>query len=49
MDFVATRPQRELWLERKTPVGVRDYVGERNARSLDGLPAFDGAVSPASP
>ena len=49
MDFVAPRPQRELWLERKTPVGVRDYVRERNDRSLDGLPAFDEAVSPASP
>jgi hypothetical protein len=49
MDFLATRPQRELWLERKTPVGVRDYVRERNDRSLDGLPAFDEPVSPASP
>ena len=49
LDFVAERPQRGLWLERKTPDGVRDYVRERNGRSLDGLPAFDGSVSPASP
>jgi hypothetical protein len=48
LDFVAERPQRELWLERKTPDGVRAYVRERNDRSLDGLPAFDGSVSPAS-
>jgi len=47
LDYVGDRPQRELWLERKTPDGVRDYVRERNERSLDGLPAF-GEVSPAS-
>jgi hypothetical protein len=40
LDFVGTRPQRELWLERKSPEGVRDYVRERNAESIDGLPAF---------
>jgi hypothetical protein len=40
MDFVAERPQRELWLERKGGDGVRDYVREKNASSIDGLPAF---------
>ena len=40
MDFVAERPQRELWLERKRGDGVRDYVREKNASSIDGLPAF---------
>jgi len=40
MEFVATRPQRELWLERKGEQGTRDYVAERNAVSIDGLPAF---------
>lgn len=40
MDFVGIRPQRELWLDRKGPDGVRDYVHEVNARSIDGLPAF---------
>jgi hypothetical protein len=42
MDFVGTRPQRELWLERKGEQGLRDYVDERNATSIDGLPAFAG-------
>jgi hypothetical protein len=41
MEFVATRPQRELWNERKGEQGLRDYVVERNAVSIDGLPAFD--------
>ncbi len=40
MELVATRPQRDLWLERKGEQGVRDYVAERNAASIDGLPAF---------
>ncbi len=40
MEFVAERPQRELWLERKGDSGVRDYVQEKNAASIDGLPAF---------
>ena len=40
MEFVATRPQRDLWLERKGEDGMRDYVRERNAASIDGLPAF---------
>jgi hypothetical protein len=40
MEFVATRPQRDLWLERKGEQGLRDYVAERNAVSIDGLPAF---------
>ena len=41
MDFVDTRPQREAWLARKGEQGVRDYVREQNAVSIDGLPAFD--------
>jgi hypothetical protein len=40
MEFVATRLQRDLWLDRKGEQGVRDYVEERNAVSIDGLPAF---------
>jgi len=40
LEFVAERPQRELWLERKGEAGVRDYVREKNAASIDGLPAF---------
>jgi hypothetical protein len=40
MEFVGARPQREKWLESKGADGVRDYVRERNAVSIDGLPAF---------
>jgi hypothetical protein len=43
MEFVGARPQRERWLEQKGPDGLREYVRERNARSIDGLPAFAGA------
>jgi Pyridoxamine 5'-phosphate oxidase len=46
MDFLGTRPQRELWLARKGPQGVRDYVRDENARSIDGLPAFGDADAP---
>src|SRR5579862_3099552 len=34
MEFVAARPQRELWLDRKGEQGLRDYVAERNAVSI---------------
>jgi hypothetical protein len=44
MEYVGERPQRELWLDRKRPDGVREYVRERNAESIDGLPAVDVAV-----
>ena len=40
LEFVAERPQRGLWLERKGDDGVRDYVREKNGESIDGLPAF---------
>jgi predicted pyridoxine 5'-phosphate oxidase superfamily flavin-nucleotide-binding protein len=40
MEFVGERPQREKWLASKGAAGVRDYVRERNAESIDGLPAF---------
>jgi hypothetical protein len=39
LEYVGERPQRELWLERKGPDGIRDYVRDRNATSLDDLPA----------
>ena len=42
MEYVGERPQRALWLDRKGPDGVRDYVRDRNAESIDGLPAFSG-------
>ena len=40
MEYVGERPQRALWLERKGADGVRDYVRDKNALSLDGLPAL---------
>lgn len=40
MEYVAERPQRALWLDRKGADGVRDYVREHNAESIDGLPAL---------
>ena len=43
MEYVGGRPQRELWLDRKGEQGVRDYVRERNAASIDSLPALDSA------
>ena len=40
MDYVGERPQRDAWLRSKGEDGIRTYVEERNAESLDGLPAF---------
>jgi hypothetical protein len=42
MEYVGERPQRDAWNAHKGPGGLRDYVAERNAVSIDGLPAFDG-------
>lgn len=41
MEFVGERPQREAWLASKGAEGVREYVGEKNAFSIDGLPAVE--------
>jgi hypothetical protein len=41
MEFVGERPQRDAWLASKGAAGVRQYVGEKNAVSIDGLPAVD--------
>jgi hypothetical protein len=40
MKLAGLRSQRERWLVQKGPEGLRDYVRERNAESIDGLPAF---------
>jgi len=46
MRFEAHRPQTARWVETKLrkegPDAMRRYVEERNGRSIDGLPAFDG-------
>jgi hypothetical protein len=44
MEFVAERPQRARWVAAKGPAGLRDYVAEKNAASIDGLPAVDQMV-----
>ena len=43
MEYVGERPQRDLWIDRKGDDGLRDYVREKNAVSIDGLPALDPA------
>lgn len=57
MEYAGERPQREAWLASIGADGVRAYVTEKNATSIDGLPAVpseprrihpDRASSPAS-
>ena len=48
----ATRPQYPAWAETKVRKGgeraLDEYVAEKNARSIDGLPAVDvGDLEPA--
>jgi hypothetical protein len=40
MEYTGERPQREAWLRHKGADGLREYVRERNAESIDGMPAF---------
>lgn len=40
MDLVATRPTMDEWVERKGPDGLAAYRAEKNAVSIDGLPAL---------
>jgi hypothetical protein len=42
MEYVAERPQRDAWLAKKGPDGLREYVAEKNAVSIDGLRALGG-------
>jgi hypothetical protein len=39
LEYVGERPQREAWVASKGADGLRDYVAEKNAVSIDGLPA----------
>jgi hypothetical protein len=43
MEYVGERPQRAAWLAKKGESGVRAYVRDKNAVSIDGLPALDGS------
>jgi predicted pyridoxine 5'-phosphate oxidase superfamily flavin-nucleotide-binding protein len=52
MEHVSARPQYAAWAETKVrkggPRALEDYVAEKNARSIDGLPAVDaGDLEPA--
>jgi hypothetical protein len=40
MDLVGERPMLDDWAERKGPDGLVDYRSEKNAASIDGLPAL---------
>ncbi len=42
-EYAGERPQRALWLDRQGAEGIRTYVRERNAASIDGLPALTPA------
>ena len=45
MSYEGERPHMEAWAEKKLRVGgegaIADYMAEKNAVSIDGLPAFD--------
>lgn len=47
MEFVADRDIMRPWAEKKGEDGLVAYRAEKNARSLDGLPALDPAPDPA--
>jgi hypothetical protein len=40
LEFRAQRPQLSAWASRKGPEGLRGYQREKNATSIDGLPAL---------
>ena len=42
MEYVGERTQRDAWLASKGEDGLRAYVDEKNAVSIDGLPAVAG-------
>ncbi|WP_412539866.1 pyridoxamine 5'-phosphate oxidase family protein [Longispora sp. K20-0274] len=50
MDFVSDRDMLESWANKRTPEKLVDYRTERNAVSIDGLPAYPvaGADVPVS-
>jgi hypothetical protein len=46
MAFEGQRPHMQAWADKKLRVGgqgaIDDYIAEKNAESIDGLPALDG-------
>ena len=45
MEYQEERPTLAQWASRKGDAGLRDYRAERNATSIDGLPALAGEQS----
>jgi hypothetical protein len=43
MEYAGERPQRDAWVARTGAEGLRAYVGEKNATSIDGLRAIDAS------
>ncbi len=48
MDLRGERPLLNEWSDKKTPDGLVRYRAERNAVSIDGLPALEPAGAPAA-
>ena len=46
MDFVEERDIMRPWAQKKGPDGLAEYRAEKNAHSLDGLPALANAPHP---
>lgn len=50
MSYEGDRPHMEAWADKKLRVGgaaeIEAYVAEKNAESIDGLPAFENETSP---
>jgi hypothetical protein len=44
-DYLGEREQMLNWSQRKGPEGLREYQGNKNAKSLDGLPGLKGVAS----
>lgn len=44
-DYAGEREIHHIWAEKKGPEGLRDYIREKNVRSLDGLPTDIGTQS----
>lgn len=49
MDFVEERDTLHAWIQRKGPEGIERYQREKNARSIDDLPALEGRLKQAAP
>ena len=50
-DYVDQRPSTQNYIDKTGPEAIREYVRERNAESLDGLPGLSPAevVAPGAP